>query len=47
MNKDDSTFSVGYIPLNIKSKAYIFENIFKILKWQKKLCQHLLNADVS
>ena len=31
IDKDDYTFSVVYGLLKIKSKAYIFENIFKIL----------------
>ena len=30
INKDDCTFSVVYNLLKIKSKTYIFENIFKI-----------------
>ena len=30
IDKDDCTFSVVYSLLKIKSKAYIFENIFKI-----------------
>ena len=52
IDKDnDCAFSVVYSLLKIKSKAYIFENIFTIFKWQnksrqqkiadmKKKCQH-------
>ena len=38
INKDNCAFSVVYSLLKIKSKAYIFENIFTILKWQNKSC---------
>ena len=31
IDKDDCTFSVAYSLLKIKSKAYMFENIFKFL----------------
>ena len=44
IDKDDCAFSVVYSLLKIKSKAYIFENIFEIFKWQNKF---LANADVS
>ena len=30
IEKDDCTFSVVYSSLKIKSKAHIFENVFKI-----------------
>ena len=30
IDKDDSTLSVAYSFLKIKSKAYIFKNVFKI-----------------
>ena len=33
IDKDDFAFSVVYSLLKIKSKAYIFENIFTIFKW--------------
>ena len=36
IDKDDFAFSVVYSLLKIKSKAYIFENIFTIFKWQNK-----------
>ena len=36
INKDDCVFSVVYCLLKIKSKPYIFENIFTIIKWQNK-----------
>ena len=37
IDKDnDCAFSVVYSLLKIKSKAYIFENIFTIFKWQNK-----------
>ena len=37
IDKDNNcTFSVIYSLLKIKSKAYIFENIFTIFKWQNK-----------
>ena len=39
IDKDDCTFSVVYSLLKIKSKAYIFENIFTIFKWQNKSCR--------
>ena len=40
IDKDnDCAFSVVYSLLKIKSKAYIFENIFTIFKWQNKSCQ--------
>ena len=32
MDEDDCTVSVVYSLLKIKSKAYIFKNIFKILE---------------
>ena len=44
IDKDDCAFSVVYSLLKIKSKAYVFENIFEIFKWQNKC---LANADVS
>ena len=37
IDKDDCTFSVVYSLLKIKSRAYIFENIFKNFKWWNKL----------
>ena len=39
IDKDDCAFSVVYSLLKIKSKAYIFENIFKICKLQNKSSQ--------
>ena len=39
IDKDDCAFSVVYSLLKIKSKAYIFENIFTIFKWQNKSCR--------
>ena len=40
IDKDnDCAFSVVYSLLKIKSKAYIFENIFTIFKWQNKSYQ--------
>ena len=40
IDKDDCAFSVVYSLLKIKSKVYIFENIFTIFKWQSaKKCQ--------
>ena len=38
IDKDDCTFSVVYSLLKIKSRAYVFENIFKNFKWWNKLC---------
>ena len=38
VDKDDCAFSVVYSLVKIKSKAYIFENIFSIFKWQNKSC---------
>ena len=38
IDKDDSTFSVVYSFLKIKSKAYIFKNVFKIpwnMQWAR------------
>ena len=39
IDKGDCAFSVVYSLLKIKSKAYIFENIFTIFKWQNKSCR--------
>ena len=36
IDKDDCAFSVVYSLVKIKSKAYIFENICTIFKWQNK-----------
>ena len=38
IDKDDCAFSVVCSFLKIKSKAYIFENISTIFKWQNKSC---------
>ena len=38
IDKYNCAFSVVYSLLKIKSKAYKFENIFTIFKWQNKTC---------